>query len=237
MTEELLRRPLLLLDGGLGTTLEEEHGIHFSGQTPLWSSHQLISSPETLLKTQTDFADAGADILLTATYQASFEGFSRTHRETQIHGQIENCTGYSRVEAAKYMRSAVDIARTAFRDAGRLSGFVALSLGAYGATMIPSQEYTGKYPKELGESNGLYDFHLDRISCFVDVEATWSSINLVAFETLSRLAEIEAVRMVMGAVNASAASKEFWISCVFPDDDRLPDGSTIADVVVAMLSK
>jgi homocysteine S-methyltransferase len=237
MTEELFVRPLLLLDGGLGTTLEEEHGIHFSSQTPLWSSHLLISSPETLLQTQTDFADAGADILLTATYQGSFEGFSRTPQDTEIYGQIENCIGYSRVEAAKYMRSAVDISRTAFRDAGRSTGLVALSLGAYGATMIPSQEYTGEYPKELCESKGLYDFHLDRISCFVDFEATWSNIDLVAFETLPRLAEIEAVRMVMRTVNASAASKKFWISCVFPDDDKLPDRSTITDVVAAMLSK
>src|SRR5256885_8150381 len=53
--------PILFLDGGLGTTLEEEHGVHFSSLTPLWSSHLLISSPDMLLKTQTDFARAGAD--------------------------------------------------------------------------------------------------------------------------------------------------------------------------------
>ena len=237
MAEALLDRPLLFLDGGLGTTLEEEHGIHFSSQTPLWSSHLLISSREKLLQTQTDFVRAGADVLLTATYQASFEGFSRTPREHQRVDEGDDLTGYSRAEAARYMRSAVAIARSAFRDAGRSAGLVALSLGAYGATMIPSQEYTGRYPKKLMDSKGLYDFHLDRITCFAGDAATWNSIDMVAFETLPRLAEVEAVRVVMETINAKAPSKNFWISCVFSNDDELPDGSTIPDVVEALLSE
>jgi homocysteine S-methyltransferase len=237
MAKELFDRPLLFLDGGLGTTLEEEHGIHFSSATPLWSSHLLVSSPETLLTAQTDFARAGADVLLTATYQASCEGFSRTPRETQLHDRIDCDVGYNRMEAAKYMRSAVTITRTAFRDAERPDGLVALSLGAYGATMSPSQEYTGKYPKEFSDVKGLYKFHLDRITCFAEDETTWSNVDLVAFETLPRLAEVEAVRMVMEAIQTTTASKDFWISCVFPNGDELPDGSTISQIVEAMLSE
>lgn len=237
MTQGLFARQLLFLDGGLGTTLEEEHAVVFSSATPLWSSHLLISSPETLLKTQTDFARAGADVLLTATYQASFEGFSRTPREPHLHDQLDDRTGYNRVEATRYMRSAVDLSRTAFRDAGKSTGLVALSLGAYGATMVPSQEYTGKYPQELMVSQGLYGFHLDRIACFVEDEPTWRSIDLVAFETLPRLAEVEAARMVMETVTRRTTPKEFWISCVFPDGDELPDGSNISQIVAAMLSE
>ena len=237
MARELFASPVLLLDGGLGTTLEEEHGVQFSNQTPLWSSHLLISSPETLLKAQTDFACAGADVLLTATYQASFEGFSRTHRETTALGGGDSHIGYNRAEATKYMRSSISIARLAFVNAGRAPGLVALSLGAYGATMVPSQEYTAKYPRALLESEGLYDFHLDRITCFAEDEETWNNIDLVAFETLPRLEEIYAVRMVMGTVNSRAASREFWISCVFPDGEDLPDGNFTEDVVAAMLSE
>lgn len=237
MADELIARPLLFLDGGLGTTLEEEHGIDFSAATPLWSTHLLISSPETLLKTQTDFVRAGADILLTATYQASFEGFSRTSRESQLHEETGNAGGYGHSEAAKYMCSAVAISRRAFQNTERPTGLVALSLGAYGATMVPSQEYTGKYPKEFTDSKGLYDFHLDRISCFVEDEATWNSIDMVAFETLPCLAEVEAVRMAMETVTSRAASKKFWISCVFPYDNALPDGSTISQIVATTLSE
>jgi homocysteine S-methyltransferase len=86
-------------------------------------------------------------------------------------------------------------------------------------------------------SKASYSFHLDRITCFVEDETTWNSINLVAFETLPRLAEVEAVRTVMETIQTKPASKDFWISCVFPDDDELPDGSTISQVVVAMLSE
>ena len=238
MAEELLAHPILFLDGGLGTTLEEEHGVHFSSLTPLWSSHPLISSPDMLLKTQTDFARAGADILLTATYQASFDGFNRTPRESQHKGQEDDGrTGYSRAEATDYMRSAVSISRSAFREAGKPAGLVALSLGAYGATMVPSQEYTGKYLAELMDSQGLYRFHLDRITCFVEDENTWNNIDLVAFETLPRLVEVQAVRMVMENVRTRGVPKKFWISCVFPDYDELPDRSSISEIVTAMLSE
>ena len=78
MEKHLLDEPLLLLDGGLGTTLEEERGICFTDATPLWSSHLLVSSPETLLDVHSGYVSAGADILLTATYQASFHGFEET---------------------------------------------------------------------------------------------------------------------------------------------------------------
>ncbi len=142
------------------------------------------------------------------------------------------------VEAAKYMRSAVTISRSAFGNAGRSSGIVALSLGAYGATMVPSQEYTGKYPPEMLHTNGLHGFHVDRILCFVEDNNTWNDIDIVAFETLPRLAEVEAVRMVMGKLETEyKLRKRFWISCVFPDHDKLPDGSTIPAVLEAMISQ
>lgn len=135
------------------------------------------------------------------------------------------------------MRSAVAIARSAFKEAGRSHGIVALSLGSYGATMIPSQEYTGSYPPELANIDGLYKFHMDRILCFFE-DNTWNDINIVAFETLPRLEEIEAVRLVMGKLETKLKTrKRFWISCVFPEDGILPDGSTIPAVLEAMLSQ
>lgn len=41
---ELVQNPLLLLDGGLGTTLEDQQGFKLSHHTSLWSSHLLITS-------------------------------------------------------------------------------------------------------------------------------------------------------------------------------------------------
>jgi homocysteine S-methyltransferase len=62
--------PLMLLDGGLGTTLKYLYNAKLDGANwALWSSHLLISDPAKLLAVQTAFADAGADAITTATYQ------------------------------------------------------------------------------------------------------------------------------------------------------------------------
>ncbi|KIW46386.1 uncharacterized protein PV06_02058 [Exophiala oligosperma] len=221
MAKELLDKPILVLDGGLGTTLEDEHGIKFSFKTPLWSSHLLIENTSTLRKVQQDFASAGADIILTATYQSSFDGFENT----KMSNKDDDSIGLE--EARKYMLSAVDLAREAF--VGR-PGLVALSLGAYGATMIPSTEYSGAYGPMNGDD--LFKFHMDRISTFQDNQKAWQEIDLVAFETLPRIDEVRAVVNVM----QTTANKPYWISCVFPNDDRcLPDGTTIDELIESLL--
>ena len=71
--------PLTLLDGGLGTTLADKFSITFDDSTPLWSSQLLLTDEgrEILLRAQKDFVRNGADVLLSCSYQASFEGFAR----------------------------------------------------------------------------------------------------------------------------------------------------------------
>ncbi|PVH85660.1 Homocysteine S-methyltransferase [Cadophora sp. DSE1049] len=241
---------IYLLDGGLGTTLADQHSCKFDASTPLWSSHLLITDPDTLRNVQTAFVDAGADVLLSATYQVSFEGFAGTG------------DGLGEKKAAELMRSAVGIARGAFVKGKREDGKeekvkVALSLGAYGATMIPSQEYSGKYDEGRLSVSGLKEWHLKRLSAFTPTSGTgagavrsnsldeeerrrcWKDVNLVAFETLPLLEEITAVRQVMHELEAGGVDKrEFWISCVFPGEGMgLPDGSSVGDVVRAMLER
>ncbi|KAH7417493.1 Homocysteine S-methyltransferase [Cadophora sp. MPI-SDFR-AT-0126] len=239
-----------LLDGGLGTTLADQHSCTFDASTPLWSSHLLVTDPDTLRKVQTAFVDAGADVLLSATYQVSFEGFAGTG------------DGIGEKRAAELMRSAVGIARGAFaasgtrnEEDGKEKGKVALSLGAYGATMIPSQEYSGKYDEARLSVSGLKGWHLKRLSAFAPISGIgavrensldeekrsrcWKDVDLVAFETLPLLEEITAVRQVMYELEVSRVGKrEFWISCVFPGEGMgLPDGSLVEDVVRAMLER
>ncbi|KAK5053814.1 hypothetical protein LTR84_001776 [Exophiala bonariae] len=214
----LLGKEILILDGGLGTTLEDEHHIKLDGRTPLWSSHTLVEGVSTLRTVQEDFARAGADVIMTATYQASFHGFANT--KTTRPGGIE------KDEAKQLMLSAVTIAREAFGDR---RGLVALSLGAYGATMVPGAEYSGLYGSMV--EAGLYEFHLDRLNVFVNSEE-WNEVDLVAFETLPRLDEVRAARRVMQDVKG----KDYWIACVFPNDDaKLPDGTDIDTLVRTML--
>ena len=274
-----LKTPILLLDGGLGTTLADQYSCTFDDNTPLWSSHLLITSPSTLLAAQTGFADAGADIILTDTYQASFEGFARTRisYESQ-HDQEDRGNGWDRQRDAKtLMRSAVFIAReslaTSDKNQGggnpvksKRHGKVALSLGPYGATMQPGQEYSGRYDSEHVTVEHLRVWHLNRIRVFsekVDDSPPrsrtekreradcWEEVDLVAFETLPLLEEIIAVREVMNEscglsnlggdeIEARKAQKvkPFWVSCVFPGERNcLPDGSNVRQVIKAMLGK
>ena len=221
-TSELLQQPVLFLDGGLGTTLENEHGVVFSSEaTPLWSSHLLISAPATLKRVHADFVEAGADVLLTATYQASIDGFEKTPCYLNS----------SSAGADEYMRNAVTRAREAFNSK---PGIVALSLGAYGATMIPSTEYSGLYGN-MTEMD-ILSFHRDRLAIFLKDPETWANIDVLAFETLPRLNEIRAVRRATSLLPPHRR-KPYWISCVFPsNDDMLPDGTSIREAITALLS-
>ena len=173
---------------------------------------------------------AGAEIILTSTYQASFEGFSL--QGVEVREEVEGL-----------LRGAVSIAEDALKEGKTHSGKegkVVLGLGAYGATMRPSQEYTGKYDEEHATRKGLKDWHEERLRVFSEHDETWAKVENVAFETVPLLLEIEAVREVMFSVNAdgNANDKSYWITCVFPGEgERLPDGSSIKEVVRALLGK
>ena len=178
-------------------------------------------------------------MILTATYQASHQGLLASGVESEKVGEV--------------LRSSVQISRDAFRKTEgsarrREQGKVALSLGAYGATMIPSQEYGGRYDADHVTEVQLRDWHLKRIAEFLpaqgqdgDGRECWGNVDLVAFETLPLLVEVSGVRMAMGRVNERLGvekeeSKGFWIVCVFPGEgNRLPDGSSVEEVVGAML--
>lgn len=222
--------PIFLLDGGLGTTLEDQYSVQFGDHTPLWSSHLLLCDAGTLLDAQTGFAEAGVDVILTATYQASVKGFAAT---SHLGGECR--AGYTADEAASYMRDAVTIARKAF---GGRAGTVALSLGAYGATVVPSQEYSGDYDEEHRSVKALREWHAERLRLFTRAAETWKDVDMVAFETVPLLDEVRAVREAYGDICAGdwEAEKPFWVSCVFPGEQaKLPDGSLVEEVVGAML--
>ncbi|KAJ5958669.1 uncharacterized protein N7479_005819 [Penicillium vulpinum] len=215
-----------ILDGGLGTSLDDLYNIKFdSTTTPLWASHLLVSDPATLQACQRDFGVAGVDILLTATYQVSAEGFARTKTAQFPDGIPRSAVG-------PFLRSAVDIAEQA---KVRESASIALSLGPYGACMIPGQEYSGAYDAEHDDEESLYLWHLDRLRMFAEADGEIASrVQYVAFETLPRLDEVRAVRR---AIRDSAFDVPFWIACVFPrDDDVLPDGSSVEEVVRAAVA-
>src|SRR5271156_1529741 len=94
---------LHVLDGGMATELERK-GFDLDG--PLWSAHALESSPEAIAAVHRDYLEAGADCLLTASYQVSAEGFEQIGRNSEDAGR----------HAARALRASVAIAEKVRRE-------------------------------------------------------------------------------------------------------------------------
>ncbi|MFJ2919525.1 homocysteine S-methyltransferase [Streptomyces sp. NPDC093108] len=132
----------VLLDGGLSNQLEAQ-GCDLSDA--LWSARLLTDGPGQIEAAHTAYARAGAQVLTTAGYQATFEGFARR--------------GIGRAEAAELFARSVRLARRAAGTVER-EVWVAASVGPYGAMLADGSEYRGRYGLSVRE---LERFHRPRI--------------------------------------------------------------------------
>ncbi|MEM7587847.1 MAG: homocysteine S-methyltransferase [Acidobacteriota bacterium] len=205
-------RGYLVLDGGLATALEARG---FDLDDPLWSARLLLEDPAALEQLHFDYLEAGADCLISASYQASFEGLGRR--------------GLGREETSDLLRRSVQLARQArerFWTEGRRDGrcypLVAASVGPYGAILADGSEYTGAYG--LDEA-ALVDFHAERF----EVLAT-SGADLLACETIPSSVEARALRQLLEAEPGIPA----WISFSCRDGEHLSDGSELAEAVAEL---
>lgn len=132
----------LVLDGGLSNQLQAQ-GCDLTGS--LWSARLLAEEPEQIRAAHTAYVRAGAQVLITSSYQATFEGFARR--------------GTGRAQAAGLLRRSVGLARSAADAAGH-EVWVAASVGPYGAMLADGSEYRGRYGLGVRE---LERFHRPRI--------------------------------------------------------------------------
>jgi homocysteine S-methyltransferase len=189
---------VLVLDGAMGTELERRGA---DVRDPLWSARVLLERPDLVREVHEAYFDAGADLAISASYQATFEGFERR--------------GLDRKAAAAIMRSSVAIAREAADD-GR---WVAASIGPYGAYLGNGAEYTGDY--DLDE-DGLLAFHAPRLETLADARP-----DLFAVETIPSIVETRALVRALERV----AEVPAWISFSCRDGMHLCDGTAFAAAV------
>lgn len=197
----LAAKGAVLFDGGLATELERR-GFDLSSH--LWSARLLVDAPEAVQAVQRDYVDAGADVVCSASYQASRLGFARA--------------GLSEADADALITRSVTLTREAVR--GR--ALVAASLGPYGAVLADGSEYTGDYALPV---EALADFHRPRLAA-----ALAGAPDLVLFETVPSLAEAQALLGLF----AEYPEVPFMVTFSTRDEAHVAHGEPFAEVARAL---
>jgi homocysteine S-methyltransferase len=166
---EALSQRVVVLDGGLATELERRgHDL----SSDLWSARLLRDDPAAIVDVHRAFVAAGAEVVTSASYQASFEAFGE---DTEV-----------------LLRRSVDLAR----ESG--ARWVAASVGPYGAMLADGSEYRGDYGLSVRELRSWHRRRLDvlvdaapnvlaveTIPCLAEVEALCAELNFPAWLSLT----------------------------------------------------
>lgn len=194
---------LRVLDGGMATELEAA-GCDLSG--PLWSASILETAPGRVKQVHAQYLEAGADALLTASYQVSEMGFRELCRTER--------------EMAKALRHAVALAAEARAEYARRHSrkiWIGASLGPYGAALHNGAEYHGQYRCSFAD---LVHFHEQRVRVLAETDA-----DFFAFETIPSLEEAAAILEALRAAPETAA----YVSFTCRDGERVAHGEQLAD--------
>jgi homocysteine S-methyltransferase len=192
-----------VLDGGMATELEKL-GCDLSG--PLWSAHVLREQPEKVAAVHAAYLAAGADCILTASYQVSAEAYAEI--------------GLSPEDAAASLRESVRIAedvRAGFSRPSSRTILIAASLGPYGAALHNGAEYHGNYEISFDQ---LVSFHARRIAVLAQTNA-----DFIAFETVPSLEEAKAIVAALEQYPEITA----WVSFACRDASHTAHGEPISD--------
>ncbi|WP_412076430.1 homocysteine S-methyltransferase [Streptomyces xanthophaeus] len=178
---EALSRRSLILDGGLSNQLAAQ-GCDLSGA--LWSGRVLAERPDQVEAAHTAYVRAGAEVLITASYQVGYASFA--------------AHGYDRATTTALLRRSVGLAARAAEAAGH-EVWVAASVGPYGAVLADGSEYRGRYGLSVRE---LAAFHRPRIEALLA-----AGPDVLALETIPDPDEAEALLGILAETGARA-----WLS-------------------------
>jgi homocysteine S-methyltransferase len=195
----------LILDGGLATELEA-NGHDISGD--LWSAAMLQANPRAIVAAHRAYLDAGADCLITASYQASRIGFAAKGISAAAADQlILDSVALACTARDEFLAANADTTRTPL---------VAASIGPYGATLADGSEYTGDY--SICEHE-LREFHEQRIRLL-----DGSAADLFACETIPNITEAKVLSELLADVDKPA-----WVCFSCKDAKRISDGNLLRD--------
>lgn len=199
-----------ILDGGLATQLEAR-GQDLSDE--LWSARLLLDNPSLIRQVHADYLWAGADCIITASYQATIPGFmARGLNEIEARSLISFSVELALEERDRYWLRLPEEQRVK-----RIRPLVAASVGPYAAYKADGSEYTGNYDRDEA---GLFDFHRERWRLLSS-----SSADILACETIPVIAEARALVQLL----LDTPGRFAWFSFTCRDGQHVVDGTPIAE--------
>ncbi|KFK35485.1 hypothetical protein AALP_AA5G290600 [Arabis alpina] len=212
-----------VIDGGLATEFER-HGADLND--PLWSAKCLLTSPHLIHTVHLDYLEAGADIISSASYQATIQGFE--------------AKGFTKEKGESLLRKSVEIAcearKTYYEKCGTSSSsetmddkilkkrpiLVAASVGSYGAYLADGSEYSGIYGDSITLET-LKDFHRRRVQVLAE-----SGADLIAFETIPNKLEAQAFAELLDEGDVKIPG---WFSFNSKDGVNVVSGDSIKECI------
>ncbi|MGX7049339.1 homocysteine S-methyltransferase [Pseudolactococcus piscium] len=194
----LTEQEVVIIDGSMARLLEEQ-ALEINHK--LWTALALIEAPEAIFNVHKRYFDAGANIAITASYQATVKSFSDL--------------GYSEADAISFIKSSVTLAKEA-RAASKSpqTKWIAGSVGPYGAYLSDSSEYTGNY--QIADTE-LYTFHAGRIKALIEAGA-----DILAIETIPRLDELQVILSIIATFDFPV-----MVSISLKDTGHMPSGDSL----------
>jgi homocysteine S-methyltransferase len=148
---------IVVIDGGFSTQLAFHVGSNIDGD-PLWSAKFNSTEPQAVIQSHLDFLEAGAEIILTNTYQASVEGYTE-----YLHLNSDQC-----IELIQSTVKLAHVARDKFMESSKhdKKPLIFASIGPYGAHLHDGSEYTGSYANKVSPAT-IKKWHKIRIDACI----------------------------------------------------------------------
>lgn len=201
----------IIIDGALATEMERRGAdLHDT----LWSARYLLEQPELIRDVHLDYLNAGARVIITASYQASIPGFMARGMTVQ---QASDVIGLS-VDLAKDAR----LRWATHHPDATYQPLIAGSIGPYGAYTADGGEYRGRYGLSTTE---LREFHRPRLEILLE-----RGVDMLACETIPDLDEA----IVLAELIAEYSGTTAWMSFSCPNDQTTWAGQSLHDVAQIM---
>ena len=200
---DALASGVVVLDGGLATELEAQGN---DLRDSLWSARLLRDDPAAVIAAHRAYFSAGAEVAITASYHASYGGFSRA--------------GFTEAETTELLAGSVALAREA-QPSGRRT-FVAGSVGPFGVVWANGTEYTGDYA--AASDDMIASEQRARIATVAA-----AGPDLLAIETVPSGREAAILGELLTEVDVEA-----WVTFCCQDGAHLSDGTPLDDAIRAV---